>query len=300
MKPTDYDILYDLPSGSWDGSGLDGVRTRTIRAGDTLEVECYPIVRTTAAQREQIKKRRTPPAMARVNARNRAKRMARLTDANFSEADHVVTLTYRYPLEDPGLIGISWFEAAWERDGLPWHMDDAVRDFRNFMARLRRAVKRAGGDPAEIRYIGQAEEGAKHLDGLPPRFHFHLVLHVPILSAADIERVWMQGGDRFGNTRIERLQLTDGGAQRMGRYLTKHDRGRSRMLRSQNLREPSVTVSDRKVSRRRLARVARDVQAEGMAIFEALYPGYRCEQLPEVRYSDIVAGAYIYARLRRR
>lgn len=298
MRRSDYEILYDLPGGEYDGRGVDGIRTRTIRAGDTLEVECYPLVRTTPATREAIRQRRTPPAMARVNARNRAKRFARLTDANFTEADHVITLTWRYPMEDPGMISIRYLQDLYQRDGLPEGMEDAVNDFRNFVARLRRRVARAGGDPAGVRYLGQIEEGRENVTGLPPRYHAHIVLHAPELARDDIEAVWRQAPSH-GAVRCERLTLDDGGSLRLGRYLTKHDRGRSRMLRSRNLREPEITVSDRKVSRRRAATVARELTERGAEIMEALYPGWRCESLPVVKYSDIVPGAYIYARLRR-
>ena len=71
-----------------------------------------------------------------------------------------------------------------------------------------------------------------------------------------------------------------------------------RWARSKNLKEPEVRVSDRKVSRRRAAAIAADVQANAREILEKIYPGYRLEQA-EVKYSDFVAGAYIYARLRR-
>ena len=49
----------------------------------------------------------------------------------------------------------------------------------------------------------------------------------------------------------------------------------------------------------RAALIAADVQANAREILEAIYPGYRLENA-EVKYSDFVAGAYIYARLRRR
>ena len=67
-----------------------------------------------------------------------------------------------------------------------------------------------------------------------------------------------------------------------------------------NLTEPVVRESDRRISRTRLAKIARDVMADGKEILEKLYPEYRLEEVPVVRYSDFVAGAYIYARMRRR
>ena len=57
-------------------------------------------------------------------------------------------------------------------------------------------------------------------------------------------------------------------------------------------------MSSRKISRRRAAQIAADVQANAREIFEKIYPGYTLQEA-EVKYSDFVAGAYIYARMRR-
>ena len=57
-------------------------------------------------------------------------------------------------------------------------------------------------------------------------------------------------------------------------------------------------MSDRKISRRRAAMIARDVQYRGREILEQIYPGYRLESC-EVKFSNFVSGAYIYARLRK-
>ena len=46
-----------------------------------------------------------------------------------------------------------------------------------------------------------------------------------------------------------------------------------------------------------MAAEARYAAAE---IFEKVYPGYRLVEEPEVRVSDYVPGAFIYARMRRR
>lgn len=63
---------------------------------------------------------------------------------------------------------------------------------------------------------------------------------------------------------------------------------------------PQSVVSDRKLSRRRVAKVAEDVMQNGRAIFEQLYPEYECTDEPTVYISDYCAGAYIYCRMKRR
>ena len=71
------------------------------------------------------------------------------------------------------------------------------------------------------------------------------------------------------------------------------------MSHSRNLKIVQPRISDRKVSRRRLSKLAANVMSDGRDILEEIYKGY---QLAEVRvtYSDFVAGAYVYARMRRR
>ena len=37
MNERDYEILYDLPAGEYDGRLVEGIRTVTIRAGKSLK-----------------------------------------------------------------------------------------------------------------------------------------------------------------------------------------------------------------------------------------------------------------------
>ena len=61
MNITDYDLLYDLPTGEYQGAGIDGIRTVTIRAGRSLEIMCHPITRLSREARREAKRRRTTP-----------------------------------------------------------------------------------------------------------------------------------------------------------------------------------------------------------------------------------------------
>ena len=295
MRPADYEILYDLPAGEYDQTAVGGIRTRTTRAGDTLEVECFPITRLTAGTRQALRQKKSSPAQAKLNRRNRARRIARLTDENFTRQDWVLTGTYEYPARDIGMMSPAEAAAVMDANRCPWDMDRARRDVVNFIQRVRRAVKRAGGDPKEVKHLYVIEEGKAKLPGLPPRYHFHMVLHAPGLTRDQLSALWP-----FGFTRLDRLDLEHGGADRLSKYLTKQQSGGRCWGHSRNLREPRVTTSDRKVSRRRAALVARDVLRNGRQVMEALYPGYRCDELPVVTFSDLLPGAYIYARLRRR
>lgn len=296
MRPSDYELLCDLPAGEYDGRGIDGVRTVTIRAGASLEVMAHPIARLSPEARREAKSRRSSPAMLRINARNRERHIMRLIEQNFTREAIVMHGTYDYPVEDYGLCNLRELSGIYDDRKLPWSEEDVMRDNRNFLARLRRRLKAAGCDPRKLKWIRRTEEG-KHppAEGLPPKYHWHGVFECPGLTREMLEACWPHG-----YTRCERLRLKSDGAASLARYLCKQKSPGRWWSHSRNLKIPQPRISDRKLSRRRLSRIAADVQRNGREILEALYPGYRVVELPDVRYSDFVPGAYIYARLRRR
>ena len=299
MKSTEaYEILYDLKKGEYSETQIGGIRTKTIRAGDSLEVECFPIVRITeGAERERVR-RKTSPAQEALNHRNTVKRVRRLLEANFGPGDFAVHPTWDYGIVDRGAANLRDTLEAMEREGMPMDDQEAKKSVRNYIRRIKRRVKACGGDPAEVKYLYALESSREPRDEdpnpLPPRFHFHMAIHAPGLTREELERMWDSG---YCNA--DALNFRDNGLAAFASYITKQRRCTRRWGRSTNLQEPEVRVSDRKISRRRAAMVARDVMQWGRQILEQIYPGYRCAEDPQVRFSDFVAGAYIYARLRK-
>lgn len=296
MRLKDYELLYDLPDGEYDGRGIDGVRTVTIRAGRSLEVMCHPIIKLGPEARREAKARRTSPAMARLNARNTERNMMRLMEMNFTPLAWVVTGTYAYPMEDYGMCNLRELADLYEDRGLPWELGRMKMDVRNFLNKLKRRMPKG----AELKWIVRYEEGKNPpAEGLPPRYHWHALIEGEGVTREMIDSCWPHG-----HTKCESFITTDDGPARLAKYLCKQKAegltGKCWWSHSRNLKIPVPRVSDRKLSRRRLARIAADVQHSGREIFEALYPGYKVVELPDVRYSDFVAGAYIYARMRRR
>lgn len=313
MRLKDYELLYDLPDGEYEGRGIDGVRTVTIRAGRSLEVMCCPITKLSPEASRQARERRTSPAMQRLNARNAERHIMRLMEMNFTRRAWVVTGTYAYPTEDFGMCNLRELSDTYDKRGLPWERERMAMDFRNFMGKLKRRVKKAtssvspsgchlslkGKAFGEIRWIVRYEEGKNPpAEGLPPKFHWHALIEGEGITREMIDECWPHG-----HTKCEAFITEDDGPARLARYICKEkakNPGKSWWSHSRNLKIPVPRVSDRKMSRRRLARIAADVQHSGREIFEALYPGYKVVELPDVRYSEFVAGAYIYARMRRR
>lgn len=297
MKLNDYELLYDLPAGEYDGQGIDGVRTTTIRAGRSLEIMCHPITRLSREAQREAKRRRTTVAMAKINNRNRERHIMRLLEMNFTKRAWVVTGTYAYPVEDYGMCSLEDMTEEYHARNLPWDEARLRMDVRNFMEKIKRRLRKAGGDAKGLKWIVRFEEGKNPpANGLPPKYHFHAVIEAEGLTRDMVEACWV----KHGSTTIERFNLRDDGAARLARYLCKQKAGGRWWSHSRNLKAPTPTVSDRKMSRRRMARVAADVQRDGQAILEQLYPGYKLVELPEPKFSDYVSGCYIYVRMRRR
>lgn len=295
MQERDYDLLYDLPEGEYDGHGIDGVRTVTIRAGRSLEVMCHPITKLSPEARREARERRTSTAMQRINQRNAQRHILRLFEMNFTPRAWAVTGTYAYPMGDYGLCNLEELADAYDKRKLPWERERVEKDFLNFRNKLKRRIR--GQGDGKIKWIVRYEEGKKPpAEGLPPRYHWHALIEGEGITREMIDECWPHG-----HTKCESFITEDDWPARLARYICKEkakNPGRSWWSHSRNLKIPTPKVSDRKVSRRRLSKIAADVQRDGREILEKLYPGYRAVEI-NVHYSDFVAGAYIYARLRR-
>lgn len=238
-------------------------RARTIRAGDQLEVEIYPLW-DTGAEARTAKCRATGEAQRNVNARNARKRLERLLNANFTREDLSLTLTYGA--------------------GVP-NLAQARRDMQNFVRRVKAAYKRLGLPSPKYVYV--MEYGS---DGRKKRVHHHMVLSGGMDRDA-LEALW-----KHGRANADRLKPDEYGLTALARYITKESHGGKRWAASRNLKKPRITVSDTKISRRRVEQMAEDMECAAPAIFTKLFPDYVYTDCV-IRRSDFVSGAYVYARM---
>lgn len=298
-----YEILFDRKDGEYISAGIGGIRTKTVRAGDTIEVECYPLTRIGAGARHAFENRkRQRKCQEAINRRNAEKKLRRYIEHNFTGEDWVITLTWDYGMIDRTAMSSGDANRLHYELGLPVDEEDARRALTNYFRRIKTRMRQAGEDPRELKHIYVLEITGPKSDGFH-HYHFHLVLHAPGLTDLQLKALWPAGF-----CRTDRLSLRSEGAARIANYLTKQHTTEAlttegkrlrRWGRSKNLADPVETVSDRKISRRRAAAIAADVQRDGREIFAAIYPGYQCVEAPTVRFSDFIAGAYIFARLRK-
>ena len=244
-------------------------RTKTIKSGDYLECEIFPMVLMEPGIRE-ARRKRTPEQMREINRRNAVKKLERLMNANFTAGDLMPHLTMDRPCP----------------------FEEMQKIVRNFFQRLRRLAAKRG---AVLRYIYVIETKQEHGQ---QRHHLHGVINGGWISRDEIEKLW-----GHGLARVDRVQQQEKGLAGFARYITQQKTTQERLMRrswgaSKGLRQPSVTVSDHKFSRAAAAKIARDLEGDARTILEKKYPGYRLIEQPVIRYSDWLPGCYIYAMLR--
>lgn len=243
-------------------------RTRTIKAGPVTECEIYPVYgRQQETQARKARENLSPERVQRANHAAAIRRIIRLANANFGDEDLHVTLTYQDNPPD------------WDR---------AQKDVRNFIRRLQRIRAKRGLPKAKYIYAIE-DEGA---DGSRKRIHAHMLLSGGI-NREEIEACW-----RKGWANADRLQPNEEGLAAIARYITKAQRNRKKWVCSQGLVQPRVSVSNTKLSRRKVEKLASELETVWKDVLRKAYPGMepvRCE----VWSSDLMPGIFIRAQMHR-
>lgn len=250
-------------------------RTATIRSGDMLEAEIYPIWGKDQQNRaRKAKENLSSEKQRQQNQKRRERYFERLVETNFSEKDTYLTLTFA--------------ERANERE--------ARKQIRNFFERVKR--RREKKQLPELKYIYVIEGDP---EGQRQRIHSHLLISGG-LTMEELKEAW---GKTRGIIDAQPIQPGDNGLQDLARYMIKQRRqeewqqGRRTWCPSRNLKKPKIRVSDTKVSNRRVRIIARGFEHDAREIMEKTYPGYRfCEC--DVMISDCVSGVYIRCKMRKR
>ena len=254
--------------------GSMGYRTMTIKAGTRLEADIYPIFGREKEKRLRAEKRhRTSDRVFRNNINRAKRRLILLMEANFqAEEDIHITLTY-------------------SGENREYHQ--ALKDLKNFFRRVKRAREKEGLD--ELKYLWSIGHDQDQ------KLHIHVVMNGGI-ERDRLEKMWGKG---IANTM--RLQQYGQGLAGLANYLYKqNEREKLRGNRinykswagSRNLKQPKVHISDSKMSKSRIKRIAYDFRNEAKEIMERTYPGYNYESCA-VFYSDVVDGVYIRCVMRK-
>lgn len=270
--------------------GVEVQRAKTIKAGDLLYCRSYPIWDNTArkeadAALNKVRDRKgTSAAQKKLDARKAEERLIQIINANFGAGDHLVTCTYASGKE-------------------PGDLTQAKRDMANYIARIKRAYRKAG--LPEPRYVYVTEVTTSNRWGV--RHHHHMVLQGG-LPRGTVEALWTK---KHGICNTKSAQRQKEGLTGWAKYIAKQVCSeakadlfatRHRWGASKGLTVPQPTTADKKISRRRVEKIAQEVSRDPETAklhLAACYPGYEVLEMT-VKTSEWVRGAYIYATLCRK
>lgn len=258
-------VEKDDPCETLGHKNVTCYRTQTITSGPVVEVNSFPIWKTrNEASRAREGKKKTREAQAALNERNAKLRVVRRVNATFTQGDLFITLTYAGTLPDEA---------------------HARRDIQNYVRKVRAWRKKHGlPEMAYVYVIEFAREGEDR-----KRIHLHIVMSAMDRDVA--EKLW-----EYGIANSTWLQPDENGLEAVAKYIMKAKKSTRRWACSRNCVEPTVTYSDRKISLRKVERMAAGLPDVAKTIYENAYPNHEFMDV-RIRQSAFVAGAYVYARL---
>ena len=300
MKERDIRLLMEISPDreirpGWQ-RGVEIQRARTIKAGSLLYCASYPIWATATRRDAETKltkakeRKGTTDAQNKLNADNAKQRLVQIVNLNFDKGDHLVTCSYA-------------------QNKKPADMERAKKDMRNYIARLTRLCRRKGIPDPEYVYVTTNT----HNNRWGTNYHHHMALKVK-LTRDEVESLWIKTHG-ICNNRI--AQPNKEGLTGWAKYMAdqpcsvasekrREDDNRSkyahRWSASKGLKTPPPPEADKKLSRRRVEKIAQDIQRDpdlARLHLEACYPGYEVLEMT-VKTSEWVTGAYVRAVMCRR
>lgn len=243
-------------------------REKIYKTGEYLEAEIFPVFHSgNGKSRRKAKYKPTSAMQERLNQRRAERELTRILNANFTDGDYELTLTFT-------------------DEYLPERYEEAYNKAVNYMRRVKRIYARIGIN--DLKYIIVPGGG---------RYHFHIVMTGGVLRS-DLEKLW-----KLGYANSKRLKFAVGGVAGLAYYIAnqlKEDeyggedlfggmaideetgevteervrkKGARRWSCSKNLIRPEPETRDGRISAARVEELC-TVDAESRTAYEKLYPGY--------------------------
>lgn len=282
LNPTDYDFDTIFDEEEITNEERDALlqslgdphivhyRTKTIKSGNMLEVEIYPIWDTHKSTTRARKTKASREAQKNLNYKNAIKTVVRLVNANFTNGDVWATFTY-------------------DADHLPPNRAAAEKELTKYIRRLKYYNDKHGLPP--LKYVYWTEYETDEKKG-KIRVHHHLVTN--FRNRDVMEELWHNGG----RTQTRRLYADENEFEGMTRYCMKDPKGAKRFVASKNLTKPQITVADHKFTRRKVNRIYNG-DTPPAPIFEKLYKGYTMTKI-DAKTSEYVSGVYMYIKMHKK
>ena len=263
-------------------------REKIYRCGDYLEVDIFPVFNK-ATGRRRGKYKPTSDMQARLNQRNAERALTRLLNANFTDRDISLTLTFR-------------------DEYLPETYEEAEKCVKNFLRRLKRLRKKQG--LPELKYVVIPGAG---------RFHFHIPMSGGV-DAVTLREMW-----QYGYANVIHFEFNENGLEGHARYIAgqfeadqyggedllslfdideetgeakeRRKKGKRRYSCSRNIVRPLAEERDGRISSARVEELA-TVDSGSRKAFERMYPGYAFSECRPY-YNAENGGYYMHVRMYR-
>lgn len=258
------------------------IRERTITIGSYVETDIIP--RTAAAEiavrsNRGRKREVSRPAQQNLNDKNSHRYLTWLLQGNFGNGDYYMTSTYKPKFR-------------------PRTLEEAQREIKNWLSRLRRKAKKCGID---LKYVIVTEFTEDEETNSVSNIHHHVIIKKG-LSAEEIIATWSKGRGKnrepIGIVHFSLIQSDSDGILAIATYLTKQKRwkkGCKSWSSSQNLNRPFLSIddNDRDYSKRKVEALALSNDG-GEEFFRRKYKNYRITHI-ECKYYELT-GWHIYLR----
>lgn len=265
------------------------IREKRIYCGDEwLEVDIVPV--TNMPEAGNKKEGESSQKQKNLNDQRSKRLFVQIANTNFGEGDLHISATY-------------------DNEHLPETLEEAERNIRNYLNRIKRRMKKETGQDLKYmlvtEYTPEDEEEEKLV-----RIHHHIIINKG-LSRDDLELMWTKERinwkkadtdpkyrstvKKMGFVNCDRLQPNENGIEGLVNYINKRKKGRKKWSTSQNLEKPKVKKNDHKYSFRRIREYAQT--PEDKEIWRKQYKGYEPTKI-KFEYNDYT-GWSVYLRLRK-
>ena len=267
-------------------------REKIYKCGEYLEADIYPVFHQGGGKvRRRARYKPTSAMQARLNQRRAERMLTRILNANYTDGDYEITLTF-------------------DDEHLPETFEEAARLAANFVRRVKRLMKKRGLEAPRVVTVPGGG-----------RFHFHIVMTGGI-PRDEIEKMW-----KLGYANSKRLKFSEGGVAGLAHYIANQliedayggedlfggmdideetgevtevrarKKGARRWTCSKNLIRPEPEEKEGRISARRVEELC-TVDAESRAAYEKLYPGY-VFQSAKGYYNPENGGYYIQVMMKK-
>jgi len=232
------------------------IREQKIKSGEVLEIEFFPVHESGRRVSERAPKTHMSSKQQKeANRKNAIKHLFRLVHANFNNKDFWCHFTYR-------------------PENAPQNEKDALRDFYNYIRKVRRYRKRHG--LGEMVYICIPEEETYKTGIYAGRknYHFHFWMTGRGLTRDMAEDLWEPRGTKNNRVEVDRFMPERFGYDAAVKYVQKAPVGAKKYYPSKDLKKPEYNKPvDGKTTRLTVERMAK-IHCGDRGYWENRYKGY--------------------------